>query len=296
MMSEDLIKKYYPTKEELERLGEYSDMECVFDDDSEIRAQDIPLSVSTDNPKSSKIVETISQIVIMGEPEDFFSYIWDNIDMLVFLSVFDESISDVIELGYKYYIARGNGASACDFGALHYSGQIFEQDYAKAKELYEIAVDLGSPQALINLGYIYEYGRVGEPDFEKAFEIYARAAALIGNFEALYKFGDMYSRGKAVKKDMKAAVSLWLKSYDVSENSLERGHSAFRLAKLMISPNADEYGLEYDPLAALNLFQQAELGFRIEIKNGASYYEKNLQKAIEGQAEARDLLDCVICE
>ena len=292
MMSEDLIKKYYPTKEELEQLGDYADMECVFDDDADIQENDIPLPVATDNPKSSEIVETISRAVIMGEPEEFLSYIWENIDLLDSLSAIDESVKDVIELGYKYYIARGIGASACDFGALHYSGLIFEQDYAKAKELYEIAVDLGSAQALINLGYIYEYGRVGEPDYDKAFEIYARAAALIGNFESLYKLGDMYSRGKAVKKDMKAAVSLWLKSYDVSENPLERGHSAFRLAKLVVKPEADDFGLTYDPLAALNLFQEAEFGFRLEIKNGASYYEKNMKKAIEGQKQARDLLDC----
>lgn len=296
MISEDLMKKYYPTKEELEQLGDYADMECVFDDDSDIRAEDIPLPVATDNPKSDEIVETISKIVIMGEAEDFCTYIWDNIDLLVSLSAIDESVKDVIELGYKYYIARGIGGSACDLGALHYSGQIFEQDYEKAKELYEIAVDLGCPQALINLGYIYEYGRVGEPDYEKAYEIYARAAALIGNFEALYKLGDMYSRGKAVKKDMKAAVSLWAKSYDVSENSLERGHAAFRLAKLIITPDAEKYGLEYDSLAALNLFQEAEVGFRIEMKNGASYYEKNMQKAIEGQKQARELLDCVLFE
>lgn len=295
-MPDDLIKKYYPTKEELEQLGKYADMECVFDDDLQIRPEDIPLPVVTDNPKSAEIVETISKIVITGEPDDFCSYIWDNIDLLDSLSGIDESVKDVIELGYKYYIARGIGASACDFGALHYSGQIFDQDYAKAMELYEIAVDLGCPQALINLGYIYEYGRVGEPDYEKAYEIYARAAALIGNFEALYKLGDMYSRGKAVNKDMKAAASLWLKSYDVSENSLERGHAAFRLAKLIISPDADKHGLDYDPLAALNLFQEAEVGFRIEMKNGACYYEKSMQKAIEGQEQARELLDCVLFE
>ena len=201
MISEAMMKKYYPTKEELEQLGEYADMECVFDNDSEIQAHDIPLPTPTDNPKSEEIVSEILKIVIMGEP-----------------------------------------------------------------------------------------------DYAKAFEIYARAAALIGNYEALYKFGDMYSRGKAIVKDMKTAVLLWLKSYDVSESPVQRSHPAFRLAKILISENAEEYGLEYDPLSALNLFQEAEFGFRIEIKNGCMYYEKNMNKAIEGQKKARELLDYSVLE
>lgn len=296
MMSEDVMKKYYPTKEELEQLGRYADMEYVFDGDSELQAHDISLTNPIDNPKTEEIVSEISRIVIMGEPDEFFSYICERIDMLDSLSAVDESIKDVIELGYKYYIARGNGGAACDFGALHYGGQIFEQDYEKAKELYEISVDLGCPQALINLGYIYEYGRVGEPDFDKAYQIYARAAALIGNYEALYKFGDMYSRGKAIEKDMKTAVLLWLKSYDVSESPVQRCHPTLRLAKILISENAEEYGLNYDPLNALNLFQEAEFGFRIEIKGGCPYYEKSMMKAIEGQKNARELIDSCVLE
>ena len=291
MLREEMIKKYYPTKEELEKLGEYADMECVFEDD-ELGADDIPLPVPpSDNPKSDEIVATISRIVIMDEPEEFARFIWENLDLITQHSKFDDSIKDVVELGFKYYIARGSAGCACDFGALYYSGLIFEQDYAKAKELYELAVDLGSSQALINLGYIYEYGRVGEPDYKKAFEIYARSAALVGNFESLYKLGDMYSRGKAVEKNMRAAVSLWVKSYEVAESIVEKGHAAFRLAKLIISDSADDYGLEYDPITALNLFQEAEFCFRVEIKNGASYYRKSLCQAMEGQEQARDLLD-----
>lgn len=295
MISEELIKKYYPTKEELEKLGDYADMDCVFEEGLDLDDDDIPLPVPpTDNPTSDDVTETISRIVIMDEPEEFADYIWTNIDLLSHLSVIDSSVKEVVELGFKYYIARGLSGSACDLGALYYSGLIFEQDYAKAKELFEMAVDMGNSKALINLGYIYEYGRLGKPDPKKAFEMYARSAALIGNYEALYKFGDMYSKGMAVKKDMRAAVSLWAKSYDASESSLEKGHSAFRLAKVILTDEADDLGLGYDPLIALNFFQEAEFSFRIEIKNGATYYQKSLEEAIEGQKKARELLDAII--
>ncbi len=291
MISEDLLKKYYPTREELVRLGNYADMDCIFEDDPESCEQDDTPQTLTDDSEPSETVKEIAEIAIKSDFEEFSSYIWDNIDLLCVLSNEDKEIIDVVELGFKYYIETKNGACACDFGALYYMGQILEQDYVKAKELYEIAVEFGNSQALINLGYIYEYGRTGEPDYKKAFEIYARAAALVANSESLFKFGDMYSRGKAVPQDMKAAVSLWKKSYEVADCSIGRGHPAFRLAKLAISPDAEEYGSFYDPFVALNLFQQAEFCFRLEIKYGATYYEKNLQQAIEGQQKARELID-----
>ena len=49
-----------------------------------------------------------------------------------------------------------------DLGALYYMGDLVEQDYAKAAELYEMAADAGCFQSIINLGYIYEYGRTGQ--------------------------------------------------------------------------------------------------------------------------------------
>lgn len=57
-----------------------------------------------------------------------------------------------------------------DLGALYYMGDLVEQDYAKAAELYEMAADAGCFQSIINLGYIYEYGRTGKPDHTKAYQ------------------------------------------------------------------------------------------------------------------------------
>lgn len=49
--------------------------------------------------------------------------------------------------------------------------------------------------------------------------------------------------------------------------------------------------VEPNPLRALMLFQQAEIGLRIDIADGQTYYANCLNKAIEGQQKARALVD-----
>lgn len=46
-----------------------------------------------------------------------------------------------------------------------------------------------------------------------------------------------------------------------------------------------------DPLEALKLFQQTEIGLCKEIADGAVHYEKRLKEAIEGQAQTRKLVE-----
>ena len=240
---------------------------------------------------TTDIATYLSRVILSDDDEEFYSFV-DRFKLLLDEKCKDTpTLREVIELGLRHFVSQGNDECACLYGALLYSGMIFEQDYARAKEVYETAVELGSNQALINLGYIYEYGRVGKPDYNKAYEIFARAAALEGDFESYYKLGDMYSRGRGVEQNLDVASSLWLKSYEVGERPAQKCHSAFRLAKAFISDNAEEYGLDYDPMAALVLFQEAEVGYRIEIHNDADYYKKNLAESIEGQEMARKQLE-----
>ena len=48
-------------------------------------------------------------------------------------------VVEVLVLGYKLGIANGSGACMNDLGALYYMGDLVEQDYVKAAELYEMA-------------------------------------------------------------------------------------------------------------------------------------------------------------
>lgn len=178
-----------------------------------------------------------------------------------------------------------------DLGALYYMGEIVEQDYAKAAELYEMAVDAGCYQSIINLGYIYEYGRTGEPDHAKAYQWYSLAAALAPSSEAAYKLGDMFSRGRAVERDMKKANILYEHSLELANSTVEAAQPAIRIARMLIDPEGPSYGVEPNPLRALALYQQAEIGLRIDIANSQVYYAKRLREAIEGQEKARELVE-----
>ena len=178
-----------------------------------------------------------------------------------------------------------------DLGALYYKGDIVEQDYAKAAELYEMAVGAGCFQSIINLGYIYEYGCTGEPDHCKAYQWYSLAAALAPSSEAVYKLGDMFSRGKAVPRDMSKAHLLYERSLDLAHTDVEAAQPAVRIAKMLIDPEGPSYGVEPDPLRALALFQKAEIGLRIDIADGQTYYAKRLQEALESQLKAREMVE-----
>lgn len=179
-----------------------------------------------------------------------------------------------------------------DLGALYYMGELVEQDYARAAELYEMAMAHGCYQSIVNLGYIYEYGRTGEKDLGKAYRYYALAAALAPSSEAVYKLGDMYSRGVTGERDVMKAKALWERSLELAQGLAEFAQPAIRIAKLLIDAEAVEQGVKRDPLRALHLFQQAEIGLRIDItENGMTYYQRRLEEAIEGQERARALVE-----
>lgn len=127
-------------------------------------------------------------------------------------------------------------------GTMYYSGRNVEQDFNRAKELYEQASKEGSTQALINLGYIYYYARCGgEPNYELAFNCFLRASK-IGNddeiTEALYKLSDMYEKGYYVKRQRSKSFQLVEELYEKELDKYnEDGYSqyladlAIRLAK-----------------------------------------------------------------
>ncbi|MGO5211200.1 tetratricopeptide repeat protein [Parafannyhessea sp. LCP21S3_E6] len=236
-------------------------------------------------------LEDLAKAAISPDPNEFTDFVAKNQDDVLEALAQDPSVEDVLLAGYRVGIAFGSDACMNALGAHYYLGDIFEQDFAKAKELYQMAVDHGNLQSLINLGYIYEYGRTGKPDFQKAYEYYSLAAALTPSFEAAYKLGDMYARGKGVGRDMRRAHMLWERSLDLSQNVVERAQPAIRIAQLLVDPECERWGIDADPLRALKLFQDAEVGLRIDIADGQYYYKKRLREAIEGQEVARALLE-----
>lgn len=212
----------------------------------------------------------------------------DEVDRLRLFDV--EEFRRLALLGLAFGVDRGDGACANYLGALYYLGDVLPQDYLRAEELYELADAKGIVHAMVNLGYIYEYGRVGEPDYVRAYMQYAKAAAIARHFEALYKLGDMYARGRIGARDLQTALALWDRSLQVAKGEAAQAQPAFRIAQLIADPENVEQGLLYDPMGALRLFQLAERGLRISVARGETHYQARLDQAIQGQERMRIVL------
>lgn len=286
---------YAIKKEDIQRMAELAGIEYVEQYESKDR-----FNAAADDDDTIFDPEHIEPLLgdmadaafsTTADDEQFF-YFWCASSKCIREAASESSeVAEMVLLGFKFAISRGSALSMNCLGALYYMGDIVEQDYAKAAELYEMAMDAGCYQSIINLGYIYEYGRTGKPDYAKAYQFYSLAAALAPSSEAVYKLGDMFSRGKAVPRDMKKAHALYVRSLQLAENDVEAAQPAIRLAKMLIDPAGPSYGVETNPMDALKLFQRAEIGLRKDIADGQLYYRKRLVEAIEGQQTAREMLD-----
>ena len=240
---------------------------------------------------TESLAKEILTVAVTKDPDALSDFVLENRGLIEQGALVDENVARAFELGLRIGVSQKNGNCANNLGAAYYMGSVVEQDYEKAAELYKLAMGWGCYQSIINLGYIYEYGRIGEPDYAEAYRYYSLAAALAPSSEAAYKLGDMFARGRFVEKDLKCALQLWRRSYDLGQDVVERAQPAIRIAQLIVGPDCEEAGIEPDMLQALMLFQQAEVGLRIDIDDGQVYYKKRLAEAIEGQRIARDMLD-----
>lgn len=258
--------------------------------------QRIQLSDDVNNdsvePDYDAMIYSLVSTYLNAGPTAFAELVDEHRTQLTIACMMSEDLYRIVLIGLRMGIDENNGACANELGALYYTGDIVEQDYAKAAEYYEIAANLGNIQSMVNLGYIYEYGRTGAPDYAKAYMYYSFAAAAFQNAEALYKMGDMFSAGKGVEQSKNAAITLWQQSFDSSEDPEIKAQPALRMAQVLVDPEeCKKLGVKHDPLMALQLFQTAEIGLRMSIANGLSYYERRLDEAIDGQKHARQLLD-----
>lgn len=278
--------EYRPTKRDLERLAELASAKLTIHESNE----DYRDEAETQNAED--LLRELGQVLFSGGGDAFASFVSQNSARIREAARYDEHVAEVLVLGYKLGISADSGACMNDLGALYYMGELVEQDYARAAELYEMAMAHGCYQSIVNLGYIYEYGRTGEKDLGKAYRYYALAAALAPSSEAVYKLGDMYTRGVTGERDVMKAKALWERSLELAQGLAEFAQPAIRIAKLLIDAEAVARGVKRDPLRALHLFQQAEIGLRIDItENGMTYYQRRLEEAIEGQERARALVE-----
>lgn len=201
------------------------------------------------------------------------------------------NVRKLVEGIYMQGIKQGNGIAACNLGALYYTGQIGEQSYQKAMDLYEIAADTGDMQAIENLGYCYYYGRNCEVDYRKAYECFAKGA-FQGRVISLYKIGDMYKNGYYVSQDPAAAYAVYSRCIDMVNNDQDAAKDA---AADVYVRFADCYlngiGCPADTLKALFWAQRAEYEFRVREASGIPFARQGIEWAVCLIAECRHILD-----
>ncbi|MCI6265156.1 MAG: sel1 repeat family protein [Collinsella sp.] len=282
---------YGVEKEDVARMAELAGMEFV-DHGGDEYNEGFPSEDLIYGPEQEKdLLAEMANVAFSTPGDDYAQYICENRERVYRAARMSSAVREMLVLGYRLGVSSGSGACMNDLGALYYMGDLVEQDYAKAAELYEMAADAGCFQSIINLGYIYEYGRTGKPDHAKAYQWYSLAAALAPSSEAVYKLGDMFSRGRAVPQDRSKAYRLYERSLELARDDAEFAQPAIRIASMLIDPDAPSCGIDRNPLRALALYQRAEIGLRIDIANGMTYYAKRLREAIEGQEKARELVE-----
>jgi TPR repeat protein len=114
--------------------------------------------------------------------------------------------------------ARGLVPAQTILGIAYLYGQEFhdgrvEPDYAKAKELLEVASGRGAPRALSNLGYMYEHGLGCSRDVQRAIDLYNRSAQGGEYFPCLW-LARIYARGTTGGPEIDKAKEWYRRSLD----------------------------------------------------------------------------------
>ena len=161
-------RAYNVSREDIERIAELSGIDVTFHETN----LDYHDEVEIDN--ANELLKELGKVAFSSGGDAFARFVAENGERIRDLAPFNDGIAELLVLGYKLGISAGSAACMNDLGALYYMGDFVEQDYAKAAELYEMAMEHGCYQSIVNLGYIYEYGRIGEKDLQKAGCVQAR--------------------------------------------------------------------------------------------------------------------------
>lgn len=194
----------------------------------------------------------------------------------------------LLKRALEHGVACGDADCCCDLANMYHAtdGEGAPEDFAVAIELYERGRAAGCDQASVNLGYIYYYGRGVERDFVRAYECFAQAAVLADNPEAYWKLGDLYAAGAGVAQSDAVAWRLYCRARECAKGSALRARAEHHMADyLMRDGVAGVPGP--DPERAFALYADAELAYYELIDHGLTYYERQLEQVIEGQARAR---------
>ena len=112
---------------------------------------------------------------------------------------------------------NGGNVNACaSLGYMYDSGQGIPQDYHRASLAYQKACDGGVASSCASLGILYEYGHGVTQDYKQAGEYYGKGCD--GGYASGCSFlGDLYRRGRGVPKDPDRGRQLMQKGCDLGD-------------------------------------------------------------------------------
>jgi len=132
----------------------------------------------------------------------------------------EKILSSIIMMHYEEaftllsQVDHPSSAVCMSIGKLYYKGEGVTQDYHKAIEWFEKAVELGDVNAEMELGDLYYFkNKFIAQDYEKAFLLYEKAAQK--NYAiAQSRLGEMYRDGKYVERNLQKAIEWFEKSVE----------------------------------------------------------------------------------
>src|SRR5690606_11167200 len=94
------------------------------------------------------------------------------------------------------------------FAYMHDIGQGIDQDYNKAIELYNIAIDKDNVFSVSNLAVLYINGEGIEKNYYEAIKL-LKIAIDKGSISSIHYLAKMYENGKYVEKNYNKAIELY---------------------------------------------------------------------------------------
>ena len=114
-------------------------------------------------------------------------------------------------------------------GLAYEYGDMQNQDFNAAMDMYQRAAELGSSAAMARIGALYYRGSGTEQSYEKALSWFQKAEEA-GDTDVLYYIGSMYEDGSGTAKDLKKAKDYYEKAK--ATGSAEAGERLAVLAQL----------------------------------------------------------------
>ena len=165
-----------------------------------------------------------------------------------------------------------------------------KEEFTSAVEYYRLASAMGDSTAISNLGYCYLYGRDIEPNLSLALA-YFEIAASKQNIDACYKLGDIYGSDKWGVKDKEMSIYYYrMAASFLIEEEWELPNTIAYTTSLQDYPSLcfalgresmPEGDMNTDLDQAYQFLKHAEIGYKRELNNGASFYEKVYENVCE---------------